>query len=719
MPTTWRSKFLFWGLVVLGVWVSRNGGAACDNQGTQYWIAYPNDSGDVGDVVMYMTGPAGTTGTVQSVGVGLSDPFTIPAGGSTAVTLNNCFTGYGCAPGTYNGGDLTIPGNDQVNHYGIEVSASASVAVEAAWWEPAASDSTLALPVTKLGQEYYVMSYPTNPNGIVSWSQFGIVAAQNGTSVTITSTLSMAPPLTTRTIAAGVPYVITLNEGDTYDLNDPSEDTAVVGVHWGAYDLTGTHITSNLPIAVFCGQYSMVPEIPPAYTTYGAENYMYEQLLPVMDWSTQYLYYPMAEGSGTTTRVLASQNGTSVTINGANVATLNSGQFYETFLSQPSVIQANYPVMTAEVHDGDGYNNTNGDPYLMLVPPPDRYLSQYQVYSGVDYVYGMDNYLNMIVPNASIGSVLLDGTAVSAASFTAIGTSGYSGAAVSVVTGTHQVTGPSSFGLQVYGVGHDDGYGYMGGESLETDIINSIPILTETPPFAAQMVGTTYCATANLTDHNSGQPISCAEVDFTVTGVNPQTAQVMTDASGNAQFCYIGVNGGLDQVAATSDSLSVTVSALWNTPSPTPTQTPTPSFTPTPSPTPSPTPTRTPTVTPTSTPTFTPTITTTATPTPTPTPPCQILVWPIPYSVQYAHNNALKVSCLPAYNAEVSIYTLAGELVTHESQSSNSRGWTWGDPAEWSWAQNENGKTVSPGIYFYVIESGQRVLQQGKVIITP
>jgi hypothetical protein len=57
--------------------------------------------------------------------------------------------------------------------------------------------------------------------------------------------------------------------------------------------------------------------------------------------------------------------------------------------------------------------------------------------------------------------------------------------------------------------------------------------------------------------------------------------------------------------------------------------------------------------------------------------------------------------------------------VTHESQSSNSRGWTWGDPAEWSWAQNENGKTVSPGIYFYVIESGQRVLQQGKVIITP
>ena len=402
---------------------------------------------------------------------------------------------------------MTIPGNDQINHYGIHVTASASVAVEATWWEAAASDSTLAIPVSKLGQDYYVMTYVTSPNGLVTQSQFGIVATQNNTSVTINSTQSIGPPLTTRTITAGVPYVIILNQGDTYNLNDETEDTALTGQHWGSYDFTGTHVTSSAPIGVFCGGFCALPMLPPSYSPSGAENYIYEQLLPVMDWSDQYLYYPMAEGTGTTARILASQNGTQVAVNGTSLGTLNSGQFFETFLSGPSVIQANYPVMAAEFHDGDGYNNTNGDPFLMLMPPPSRYLQQYEVYAGGDYVYGMDKELYVIVPNASTAGILLDGTAVSAGSFTPIGTSGYSGAALAVATGAHQLSGSAPFGLQVYGVGHDDGYGFMGGEALQTSVINANPVLTESPATASQMVGTNYCATANLTDSNSGQPL--------------------------------------------------------------------------------------------------------------------------------------------------------------------------------------------------------------------
>jgi hypothetical protein len=107
---------------------------------------------------------------------------------------------------------------------------------------------------------------------------------------------------------------------------------------------------------------------------------------------------------------------------------------------------------------------------------------------------------------------------------------------------------------------------------------------------------------------------------------------------------------------------------------------------------------------------MTPTITNTLTPTATFTPTCPILLWPDPYSVQYAHDHALKISCLPP-NGSVAIYDLSGELVNVIHPS--------GDPTEWLWAKNRNGIPVSPGIYFYVIKDGQTVLQRGKFLITP
>ncbi len=142
----------------------------------------------------------------------------------------------------------------------------------------------------------------------------------------------------------------------------------------------------------------------------------------------------------------------------------------------------------------------------------------------------------------------------------------------------------------------------------------------------------------------------------------------------------------------------------------TPTPTNSPTNTPTFSPTKSPTPTATFTITfsPTVTPTFTPTLT--ITPVPTSTSTCVINVWPNPYSLQWAIDHALRISCLPP-GAEVYIYDVSGELVNNFGPS--------GDPTEWSWAKNLRGQSVSPGIYFYVIKNGQTVLQKGKFLITP
>jgi hypothetical protein len=106
---------------------------------------------------------------------------------------------------------------------------------------------------------------------------------------------------------------------------------------------------------------------------------------------------------------------------------------------------------------------------------------------------------------------------------------------------------------------------------------------------------------------------------------------------------------------------------------------------------------------------LTPTITPTpvpATPTNTPIPP--ILIWPNPFNPAYAFDIVLYVSGLPP-NSQVSFYTVAGQLVTPAIKCPNGGQVTWD-------GKNGNGKLVSAGIYFYVVQSGTKVLLTGKLI---
>jgi hypothetical protein len=77
-------------------------------------------------------------------------------------------------------------------------------------------------------------------------------------------------------------------------------------------------------------------------------------------------------------------------------------------------------------------------------------------------------YLNLIVPTMAISTTLLDGANVLSASFTAIGSSGYSGAQFPVAPGTHTVNSSQGIEVRVYGWSDSDksdAYGYFGGVS--------------------------------------------------------------------------------------------------------------------------------------------------------------------------------------------------------------------------------------------------------------
>ena len=76
--------------------------------------------------------------------------------------------------------------------------------------------------------------------------------------------------------------------------------------------------------------------------------------------------------------------------------------------------------------------------------------------------------------------------------------------------------------------------------------------LTLTPTAETNIVGTEQCVDAQA-DNDTG-PAGGQTVSFTVTGANPQATEVVTNASGFAQFCYTGDNAGLDTITAFVDS---------------------------------------------------------------------------------------------------------------------------------------------------------------------
>jgi Bacterial Ig-like domain (group 1) len=160
-----------------------------------------------------------------------------------------------------------------------------------------------------------------------------------------------------------------------------------------------------------------------------------------------------------------------------------------------------------------------------------------------------------------VGSILLDGSAISVASFAPIGASGFSGAQVPVTLGTHNLSGPLPFGAFMYGFASFDSYGYPGGQSLaQVAVVTSIVL---SPLSATNPVGTQHCVDALVRDQNN-VAVPGVRVDFTVTGVNPNTGFGSANANGVAQFCYTGSNAGTDTIVGAVGQLqSNRVTKLW------------------------------------------------------------------------------------------------------------------------------------------------------------
>jgi hypothetical protein len=507
------------------------------SQGTDFWLTFQsnctvNCNGSGGTLFLFISGSTATTGTVSDSAVSFSQAFTVTPGTTTEISVPGGAE-IDSINGTVAGGALHVTAGAPVSAYGLNT-------------EPYTTDGFLGLPTPILGTSYIAEGYE-NDSGF-GGSDLAVVGTQNDTTVTITPTES------TEGYPAGVPFTETLNQGDVFQLIDADGDSS-------GGDLSGTTITSSEPVAVFAGDdCADVPE-----TDYAC-NTLAEEMTPVDTWGTDFLTEPLATRSGDTFRVMASENHTTVDIDGAPVATLSAGQFYETILSSASTITTNNPVQLMQYSNSSSYDDADADPFDITIPPTEQFLNSYTVATEPD---GADpaitqNYLNIVAPTSEVSSISLDGSDLPSSDFSPIAGSSYSGAQVAVDFGSHTVSATLPFGLSVYGDGGYDGYGYPGGFTLSP--IATVASVSLAPASPLDTVGSSQCETATVTDSN-GNPVSGVQVNFTVTGPNPNTGFAYSAADGTAQYCYTGTAAGADtEKAAVGNITSNTATITWTLP---------------------------------------------------------------------------------------------------------------------------------------------------------
>ena len=516
-----------------------------DNKGTDFYMGFMPNTLGIGapSIEVHLTADVATNVTVQY-------PVNAPTFDTTVPVTPGTITVVTVPVNAANGWTFGAVQNNAVRAFGP--SEFVAYMINRA---PFSSDAALALPVDALNTDYRVFSYTPQFVG----SQFLFVAAFDNTTVTVTPSapLRSGEP-------AGTPFNVTLDQGEGwYGIS--------AGASGAGNDLTGTLVEADKPITLTNGD--GCTQVPPGTT---ACDHIFEVAQPLASWGNDVVVSPLPNRPfGSRYRVLASEDNTTVMLDGGAFATLNAGQFAETStISGPHVFNADKPIFVAQFMTGvTGSGSAVGDPAMGNMTPSEQYLSAY-TFSTVGGGQFVDHFLSVIAENDDVsnGTITLDGTPIPAASFTSIPNTSFSFAQIELVEGTHSTSSGGVHGITAEGYNSADSYIYPGGARFQ--FINQGEDDTS-PVCAGTLNGTTFSGMATdllsddpenrgiffvvLSDDSENLALAVdpftpgdESVSYTVTLVDPTMdgtgSVVVTDGAGNicSTPIEILVDGGPD-----------------------------------------------------------------------------------------------------------------------------------------------------------------------------
>lgn len=444
------------------------------NEGTEFWACFPDHipSGNfLASMSIFITSKSNTSGIV-SCGT-FSQAFQVSANTVTEVLIprNISFIGTG---------------TKIAKNLGIKVSVDLGkpkVVVYAHVFAGARSAATLVLPYQALGGKHFAMAFDQRqpPNVTVGYySQLNVVAADANVKINI------------KPMAKGIaktPFSVTLTgKGDVYQYQD-------------TVDITGTIIevdslTSGCKkIAAFSGSTALALSTNACNPFLAGQapslDPLLQQLYPIESWGTTFPLVPFFNRDvGSIFRVLASEDNTTITIDGVSVK-LNTGQFYSTQgITKVSIIKADKPISVAQFaltqSCSDSRNLANpasivGDPDMVILNPLEYSIDKITLYSSNKLAI-TEQYLNITMPSSKVNSFKINNVNQSAR-FSAIPNSpeySYAQIRLNEIGGSNfSLAADTGFNAIAYGFGNVESYAYSAGTSLASNTsVNAIKRIT-------------------------------------------------------------------------------------------------------------------------------------------------------------------------------------------------------------------------------------------------
>lgn len=376
-----------------------------------------------------------TSGTISIPGQGYSQSFNVVANVTTTLTLDNAIA--------------EVFSNQIIEGRGILIETEDTVAVFAINFNGYTADGTKVLPTQTLGTEYMVASY-YGLSGYSYNSEFLIVATEDDTEVEI---IPSAPTMGGN--AAGVPFVVQLNEGEVYQVRAAGS----------ADDFTGTIVRGTVnngacrPFAVFSGvDCTNIPS-----TCYACDH-IYEQNFPVETWGTDFFVAPFGGATQYTYRVLAYSDNTSISIDGGAAITLNAGQWNEfNSVTGAHCVIADQGIAVIQYMEGVTCAG-NGDPAMLILNDANQKIDNITFATVVSTVITSHN-LTVIIEADDLGNVTLDGVVIDPNTFLDFPScTDHVYATITLTAGSHTLDAPGEgVTAYVYGSGGAESYAYSVG----------------------------------------------------------------------------------------------------------------------------------------------------------------------------------------------------------------------------------------------------------------
>lgn len=358
---------------------------------------------------------------------------------------------------------------------GIHVTSDRPVVAYTHIYNSNVSGATILFPTNTLGREYYSMNYTQTSNENNSNSFFFVVATDTGT-----TTVQITPSAPTLTHAAGVPFTITLNQGEIYNVMGQLFGGSP-GNYSGA-DLTGSRIQSvssgSLPckkIAVFSGTGKI--NIMCSGGNGSADN-LIAQAFPKTAWGQKFVTVPTRNMPNNYFRIGVSDPSTIVKVNGITQTSLNNNFYYDLNITdEPQLIEADQPIMVAQYITtrgvcGNNFLSQDGDPEMIYLSPIEQTIDEVILNSTPNYQISQ-HWINVVIKSAAVSSFNITGAIGGVNFVTHPQAAGYSYAQINVGAGTHTLTADSGFNAIAYGYGGAESYGYNAGTNLK-DLYNII-----------------------------------------------------------------------------------------------------------------------------------------------------------------------------------------------------------------------------------------------------